>query len=94
MTHKRSPEGNQHRIKRQSDFELLEKQKQIAKWLLEGTHHKDDVKKEQIATIPSEYVLDYIAECHSDPDPSCVPAGLDGTVLHDPLGLGIFDVLS
>ena len=94
MPHKRSQEAEQHRQKRQSDFELIENQKKIAQWLLEGTHYKDDVKKELVATIPSEYVLDYISECHSNPDPSCVPAGLDGSVLHDPLGLGIFDVLS
>ena len=87
MPHKRSEEGKQNQKVRAE----LYQQKRIAKWLINGTRHEDKVKKESIARLTSDDVLTYISICHSNPSPLCVPLDLQGTVLHDPQGMGLFD---
>jgi hypothetical protein len=84
-SHRRSPE-------KQKERDALYQQKRIANWLINGTKHNDSVKKETIAKLTSDDVLTYIALCHSNPSPYCVPVGLDGIVLHNPQGEGWFDV--
>ena len=88
MPHKRSQEGKQNQKLR----EELHQQKRIATWLINGTRHNDNVKKESVAKLTSDDVLTYIAVCYANPNPLAVPTDLDGTVLHNPQGMGLFDV--
>jgi hypothetical protein len=88
MPHKRSEEGKRKR----EDREALYQQRRIANWLINGTKHQDQVKKESIAKLTSDDVLTYIAICHSNPSPLAVPTDLDGTVLHNVQGEGFFDL--
>jgi hypothetical protein len=76
------------------EYEQLRQQRRIANWLINGTKHNDSVKKETVARLTSDDVLTYIAICHSNPSPLAVPCDLDGTVLHNIQGEGIFDLRS
>jgi hypothetical protein len=77
---------------RKEEYEHLAEQRRVANWLINGTKHTDNVKKESIAKLTSDDVLTYIAVCHSNPSPYCVPTDLDGTVLHNVQGEGFFDL--
>ena len=92
MPHKRTPIGQKNQEQRKADYDLLQTQKRIAWWLIDGSRFRDEVTSEQAATVPAEYVLDYISDCHSDPDPRCVPFPLDGLVLHNSAGDGFSDL--
>ena len=92
MPHKRSEEGRLKQKLRKEEYEALQAQRRIATWLINGTKHNDSVKKESVARLTSDDVLTYIAICHSNPSPLSVPTDLDGTVLHNPQGEGIFDL--
>jgi hypothetical protein len=88
MPHKRSEEGKRNQLERKA----LAEQRRVANWLINGTKHQDQVKKESIAKLTSDDVLTYIAICHSNPSPLAVPTDLDGTVLHNVQGEGFFDL--
>jgi hypothetical protein len=87
MPHKRSQEGKRN----QQERKALAEQRRVAYWLINGTKHNDSVKKETVARLTSDDVLTYIAICHSNPSPLAVPTDLDGTVLHNSHGEGLFD---
>jgi hypothetical protein len=81
LPHRRSPQGKKHQIERSE----LHKQKDIAKWLLFGTRHKDLENKETIVTLTTEDVYGYIKDVvGQEPNPRCVPQQIDGTVTDIP----------
>jgi len=75
---KRSPEAQKRR-------DELAEQKQIAKWLVNGTRYHDLVNKETVVTFETEDVYAYIKDvCGQEPNPRCVPQQIDGTVTDIP----------
>jgi hypothetical protein len=83
LTHrgKRSYQGKQHQVERSE----LAKQKDIAKWLINGTKHKDLQNKESVVKLTTEDVYDYIKDVvGQEPNPRCVPQQIDGTVTDIP----------
>jgi hypothetical protein len=68
----------------QAERDLIHSQRTVAKWLIKGTNHKDLLNKETAATVPTEWIYDYISDCVGEPHPRCAPQQLDGTVTEVP----------
>jgi hypothetical protein len=83
VTHrgKRSKQGTQNQQERNE----LNQQQTVAKWLVNGTKHKDLENKESIITLTTEDVYSYIKDVVGvEPNPRCTPQQIDGTVTDVP----------
>jgi len=78
---KRSTKGKLN----QQEREELHQQIEIAKWLVNGTKHHDRENKEQTVTCSTEHVYGYLKDVVGvEPNPRCVPQGIDGVVTDAP----------
>lgn len=63
----------------------LNKQQEVARWLVNGTKFKDLNNKESVVKLTTEDVYAYIKDVvGQEPDPRCTPQQIDGTVTDVP----------